>query len=210
MTILEFKRLFAAMSPHFQRLRIQSLFHTGIILIVVCYCNTAITRGDKTPFCRRMKLEHGSFEVSFLTSHLDSSLRFYWSRWTSERSVDDCFTSTDATLIARFLSLCDRRERALDAAEKLLQFNLSLILEDASLCKLKTNPISCLDLQKEDVKKKQQIVSSVKSRQKRALLLLPGTLWCGRGSSANSYEQLGTFSFIKMYITYSIIAKCTK
>ncbi|KAA0723838.1 Group 3 secretory phospholipase A2 [Triplophysa tibetana] len=36
--------------------------------------------------------------------------------------------------------------------------------------------------------------SSVKSRQKRALLLLPGTLWCGRGSSAKSYEQLGMFA----------------
>ncbi|KAI7814273.1 group 3 secretory phospholipase A2 [Triplophysa rosa] len=179
------------MSQHLQFIRIRGLFHTGIIVIAVCYCNTAVTCGDKTPFCRRVKLEHGVFEVSFLTNQLDSSLRFYWSRWTSERSVDDCFTNTDATLIARYSSLCG--ERAQGAAEKLPQFNLSLILEDDSLCKFNTNPLSSVGSQNEDVKKIQQMDSSVKSRQKRALLLLPGTLWCGRGSSANSYEQLGMF-----------------
>lgn len=181
------------MSQHLQFIRIWTLIHTGIIVIIVCCCNTTATSGDKTPFCRRVKLEHGVFEVSFLTNS-DSSLRFYWSRWRSERSVDDCFTSTDATLIARYLSLCG--ERAQDAAEKLHQFNLTLILEDDNLCKFNTNPLSNLGSQNEDVKKIQQMDSSVKSRQKRALLLLPGTLWCGRGSSANSYEQLGKFSFI--------------
>nr|XP_055073726.1 group 3 secretory phospholipase A2 [Misgurnus anguillicaudatus] len=184
----------ATMSPHLQHMRIWTLFYAVEILTVACCCSAVITRDgyDKTPFCQLIQADRGRFEVSFLSHQTDSSasLRFYWSRWTSEQSVEDCFTSTDETLIARYLSMCEHRERAKDAAERLLHFNLSVILEDDSLCEFKINPLSRFPFGQANVNQNQR---SIKIRQKRALFVLPGTLWCGRGTSANNYEQLGMF-----------------
>ncbi|XP_051567167.1 group 3 secretory phospholipase A2 [Myxocyprinus asiaticus] len=179
------------MSLYFQYSGIGSLFHAIPFFLVVFFCNalTVQNGGDKIPFCLVIKPEHGSFQVSFLINSRDASasLLYYWSKWTSERRVEDCFTINDGTLIERYLSLCDR----LDNAEKLLHFNLSVLLEDESLCEFKRSPLDGFTLQK-DVKQFKQLDSSAKNRQKRAWVL-PGTLWCGRGTSANNYEQLGMF-----------------
>ncbi|XP_051992092.1 uncharacterized protein LOC127650613 [Xyrauchen texanus] len=176
------------MSLYFQFSGIGSLFYAIPFFLVAFICNAVTVQngGDEIPFCLVIKPDHRSFQVSFLIKSLDASasLLYYWSQWTSERRVENCFTINDGTLIERYLSLCDR----LDNTEKLLHFNLSVLLEDESLCEIKRSPLDGFTLQK-DVK---QLDSSAKNRQKRAWVL-PGTLWCGRGTSANNYEQLGMF-----------------
>ncbi|XP_052456873.1 group 3 secretory phospholipase A2-like [Carassius gibelio] len=71
-----------------------------------------------------------------------------------------------------------------------MHFNLRALLEDANLCDM--NMHINFTLHKEDIYQGQQMDSRAKSRQKRAWVF-PGTLWCGRGTSASDYEQLGMF-----------------
>lgn len=177
------------MSLHLQDARIVSLFLAVTLLVVVCCCG-AVTPQKLAPFCLLVKFEHGSYQVSFLTQSLDASAPplFYWSKWTSEKRVEDCIMSSDRTLVTRYLSLC-REERAYDNAEKLpFRLNISALVEDARLCEM--NSYFNFTLLKEDVNQGQPMDSRAKSRYKRAWVL-PGTLWCGRGTNANDYEQLG-------------------
>ncbi|KAK9972447.1 hypothetical protein ABG768_025754 [Culter alburnus] len=179
------------MSLHLEDARIGSLFFAVKLLLVVCCCS-AVTIQNRAPYCLLIKSEHGSYQVSFLTHSLDAfaSPLFYWSKWTSEKRVEDCFMSGDGTLVTRYLSLC-REERAFDNAEKLpFPFNLSALVENASLCERNSSFNFTLD--KGDVNQGQQMDSRAKTRSKRAWVL-PGTLWCGRGTRANNYEQLGMF-----------------
>ncbi|XDV17683.1 hypothetical protein PO909_023509 [Leuciscus waleckii] len=179
------------MSLHLQDARILSLFLAVKLLVVVCCCG-AVTPQKRAPFCLLVNSEHGSYQVSFLTHSLDALAPplFYWSKWTSEKRVEDCIMSSDRTLVTRYFSLC-REERASDNAEKLpFRFNISALLEDARLCEM--NSYLNFTLLKEDVNQGQPMDSRAKSRYKRAWVL-PGTLWCGRGTSANDYEQLGMF-----------------
>lgn len=157
------------------------------LLIVVCCCN-AVTIQKHAPFCLLVKPARGSSQVSFLIHPPDTSAPplFYWSKWTPEKRLEGCFMSGDGSLVKRYRSLC-RQERARDN-EKPMHFNLSALLEDASLCE--TDMHINFTLHEERRSKSQQMDSRAKSRHKRAWVL-PGTLWCGRGTSANDYEQLG-------------------
>lgn len=188
------------MSLHLEDARIGSLFLAVKLLVVVCCCS-AVTIQNRAPFCLLIKSEHGSYQISFLTRSLDAlaSPLFYWSKWTSEKRVEDCFMSGDRTLVTRYLSLC-REERAFDNAEKLpFPFNLSALVENASQCE--RNAYFNFTLDKGDVNQGQQMDSRAKSRSKRAWVL-PGTLWCGRGTRANNYEQLGRSASISKLFTF--------
>lgn len=172
---------------HLQDTRIGSLF-LAVNLLVVGYCCSAVTIQKPAPFCLLIKSERGSSQVSFLIHSPDTTASplFYWSKWTSEKRLEGCFMSGDGTLVTRYRSLC-RQERARDN-EKPLHFNLSALLEDASLCEMHMHVN--FTLHKERINPDQLMDTRAKSRHKRAWVL-PGTLWCGRGTSANDYEQLG-------------------
>uniref|UniRef100_A0A671QJL7 phospholipase A2 n=1 Tax=Sinocyclocheilus anshuiensis TaxID=1608454 RepID=A0A671QJL7_9TELE len=176
------------MSLHLQDTRIGSLLAVNL-LVVVCCCD-AVTIQKPAPFCLLIKSERGSSQVSFLIHSPDTTASplFYWSKWTSEKRLEGCFMSSDGSLVTRYRSLC-RQERTRDN-EKPMHFNFSALLEDASLCEM--NMHVNFTLHKERINPGQQMDSRAKSRHKRAWVL-PGTLWCGRGTSANDYEQLGMF-----------------
>uniref|UniRef100_A0A672P8H4 Phospholipase A2-like central domain-containing protein n=1 Tax=Sinocyclocheilus grahami TaxID=75366 RepID=A0A672P8H4_SINGR len=176
------------MSLHLPDTRMGSLLAVNL-LVVVC-CSNAVTIQKPAPFCLLIKSERGSSQVSFLIHSPDTTASplFYWSKWTSEKRLEGCFMSSDGSLVTRYRSLC-RQERARDN-EKPMQFNFSALLEDASLCEM--NMHVNFTLHKERVNPGLQMDSRAKSRHKRAWVL-PGTLWCGRGTSANDYEQLGMF-----------------
>lgn len=187
------------MPLHVEDSRIGSLFLAVKLLVVSC-CS-AVTIQNRAPFCLLVKSEHGSYQVSFLSHSPDAlaSPLFYWSRWTSEKRLEDCFTFGDRTLVARYLSLC-REDSAYDKEGKFpFPFNLSALVENGSLCERKSFNFI---LDKGDVNRGQQMDSRAKSRSKRAWVL-PGTLWCGRGTRANNYEQLGRSASLSCYCIHS-------
>ncbi|TRY90505.1 hypothetical protein DNTS_002642 [Danionella cerebrum] len=160
------------------------------LLVVACCCRASdIT--SHVPFCLLIKSEYGTSQVSFLmnttsTSSLHS-LVFYWSMWTSDERLEDCFMSNDWRLVEHYLSYCQKGSTSWDQYDKFN--NLTALLEDDSLCQKNSNMTFSYTPLKENTK---QVDSKSKNRNKRAWVL-PGTLWCGRGTNANDYEQLGMF-----------------
>ncbi|XP_043099539.1 group 3 secretory phospholipase A2 [Puntigrus tetrazona] len=176
------------MSLHLQDTRIGSLLAVNL-LVVACCCH-AVTIQKPAPFCLLVKPERGSSRVTFLIRSPDATASplLYWSTWTPEKRLEECVISSDGSLVKRYWSLC-RRERA-PGYERPTRFNLSALLEDASLCEV--NARIDFTSHEERTNQSQQTDSRAKSRRRRAWVL-PGTLWCGRGTSANDYEQLGMF-----------------
>ncbi|XP_005169114.1 group 3 secretory phospholipase A2 [Danio rerio] len=163
-----------------------------IFNLVVFSCCDASTFNKPAPFCLLMKTENSSSQVSFLIRSQDASLLFYWSKWTPDQRVKECFISRDVSQIQRYLSFCHEERIIWDSDGKFSRYNLTALLEDDGLCQINLNINSSLTLREENAKQNQQMDSRVKIRSKRAWVL-PGTLWCGRGTNANDYEQLGMF-----------------
>uniref|UniRef100_A0A3B1JMT9 phospholipase A2 n=1 Tax=Astyanax mexicanus TaxID=7994 RepID=A0A3B1JMT9_ASTMX len=134
------------------------------------------------PFClyTTSALE-GWTQCSFLRRESSTaSLHFYRAVWTAELRVRECWISTEAALIKSYLTFC-REERAWDSGgASFSRPNMSLLLKPGGPCQFHRRN---LDLSHQ---------AGSKTRRKRAWIL-PGTLWCGRGSSAGEYEQLGMF-----------------
>ncbi|XP_047005842.2 group 3 secretory phospholipase A2 isoform X3 [Ictalurus punctatus] len=144
-------------------------------------------------FCLRTKSEPGRTQCSFLRRpSAVASVLFYWTIWTAEHRVEECSVSAEPALIQSYMSVC--HERGIWDLHKTSSLRLdivTLLLEAGSPCEFR--PISLANLKwHRYLDTGYQMGSATRMRQKRAWIL-PGTLWCGRGSRAGDYEQLGMF-----------------
>lgn len=142
-------------------------------------------------FCLRTKSEPGRTQCSFLRRpSAVASVLFYWTIWTAEHRVEECSVSAEPALIQSYMSVC--HERGIWDLHKTSSLRLdivTLLLEAGSPCEFR--PISLANLKwHRYLDTGYQMGSATRMRQKRAWIL-PGTLWCGRGSRAGDYEQLG-------------------
>uniref|UniRef100_A0A4W4H8X2 phospholipase A2 n=1 Tax=Electrophorus electricus TaxID=8005 RepID=A0A4W4H8X2_ELEEL len=143
------------------------------------------------PFCLRTKSAFGQTHCSFLRrSAALAPLLFYWTIWTTDKHIEKCSISAEPGLIENYFTLC-RERRTWDLKEtQYLNLNISQLLEPNSPCEFLPNTLRHLRWNRRDLDLLHH--SGGKIRQKRAWIL-PGTLWCGLGSRAGDYEQLGMF-----------------
>ncbi|MCJ8746773.1 hypothetical protein PDJAM_G00145520 [Pangasius djambal] len=143
-------------------------------------------------FCFRTNSEPGRTQCSFLQRpSAVASVLFYWTIWTAEHRVEECSVSAEPALIQNYMSVC--HERGIWDLHKTssLRLNITLLFEPDSPCDFR--PIALGNLRwHRYLDTGYQVGSGTRMRQKRAWIL-PGTLWCGRGSRAGDYEQLGMF-----------------
>lgn len=141
-------------------------------------------------FCFRTRSELGRTQCSFLRRpSAVTSVLFYWTIWTADHRVEECSISVDPALIQNYMSLCHERgtwDLYKTPSERL---NITLLLEPGSPCEFR--PVALGNLRGHRyLGTGYQVDSGTRMRQKRSWIL-PGTLWCGRGSRAGDYEQLG-------------------
>ncbi|XP_029300812.1 group 3 secretory phospholipase A2 [Cottoperca gobio] len=124
------------------------------------------------------------------------SLRLYHSAWSGERALLSCTWSDDAAVIQNYFSLCrERTHEFSDHPNESLDVYSMLESEE-----------QCVSLSSQGVSRKRPVRSvgghqgqaersEVRTHQRvKRGFIVPGTLWCGSGNKAPSYEDLGVFT----------------
>ncbi|KAK2818582.1 hypothetical protein Q5P01_024143 [Channa striata] len=175
--------------------------HTAPLLAVVLTASLLRwTAAEAAIFCSWTKvLPGGDVHVAFVRQG-SSSLRLYHSVWSGgQRVLLGCSWSDDAALIHSYVSRC--RERAQDFSD----------LPDGSvdLRPMLEDEVRCLPVEERTGQRLTRSVadppapgtgggrdgsSEVRGHQRvKRGFIVPGTLWCGSGNKAPSYEDLGVF-----------------
>lgn len=118
--------------------------------------------------------------------------RLYHSAWSAERALLGCTWSDDAVVIRGYLSAC--RERKLGFSDHPVEgLDLGLLLEGG-----RCDSLASPGLLESAEKRHPRSVGgpggrsgvAARHRVKRGFIV-PGTLWCGSGNKAPSYNDLG-------------------
>ncbi|KAM9360623.1 uncharacterized protein ABDE67_001233 isoform 2-T2 [Symphorus nematophorus] len=125
--------------------------------------------------------EDGLTRVTFLHEDAVGLRSLYLSMWSEDMRLVTCEVNTDPLVTERYRALCDRSGTRDQEITK--SFNISVLLAPEAPCALVSS--SAPGLTTRDV-------TEEKVRRKRSWIF-PGTLWCGTGSSARGYEELGMF-----------------
>lgn len=125
--------------------------------------------------------------LTFLHRAPLGNLVLYVTVWTEDGRLVRCSLHSDPSITGEYLSLCERKPRVqVDAAVR--RFNISTLLSrDDNPC-TPAPPAGGSTTRPHDPTRRR--TSEVKSRRRRAWIF-PGTLWCGAGSRAKDYNQLG-------------------
>uniref|UniRef100_A0A8C7F2W6 phospholipase A2 n=1 Tax=Oncorhynchus kisutch TaxID=8019 RepID=A0A8C7F2W6_ONCKI len=150
---------------------------------------SAGTDAQNANFCHRTSFTGlGHTRLSFLRNMVGTpTLMLYVSEW-SEKQLVKCSINNDPVATASYLFRC--RQTRPESLVELSLFNIRALLSPDNLCPL--SPVDGFIKQTKNYPLEQQHISGAKSRRKRAWVF-PGTLWCGTGSKAIDYKQLGMF-----------------
>lgn len=125
--------------------------------------------------------------LTFLREMTVGVISLYLSVWSEDVQLISCAINDDPVVTGDYLAFC--RKTAI-RGQAIHRFNISMLLTPASPCALNsTGGLKFAERTKRDVSDLSHQKSEVKSRKKR--WTFPGTLWCGTGSKAIGYEQLG-------------------
>lgn len=137
---------------------------------------------------------------AFLQSDLRSTppaLRLHHSAWSARRALLACAWSDDAAVVQSFLSRCRQRPRDFSDHPNRLLHSLLEGVECASLEALRSGGLAERRQRRHPRSVRGDDGGSEVSahlRVKRGFIV-PGTLWCGSGNKAPSFEDLGWLLF---------------
>ncbi|XP_062290496.1 group 3 secretory phospholipase A2 [Scomber scombrus] len=132
-----------------------------------------------------------------------SSMRLYHTTWSGERThLHGCSWSDDPVVIQNYFSLCqERTEDFSDHPDE--SFDLGPMFEAEDVCvSMATSQLAehadgarKRAMRSLEGRQSREERSEVQSHQRvKRGFIVPGTLWCGSGNKAPSYEDLGVFS----------------
>lgn len=168
--------------------------HTSLIAVIVFSSLVTRTAVGASILCAWTKvLPAGEVHYSFLrrsSRPASPSLRLYHSSWSEERALLGCAWSDEAAVIRNYFTLC--RERAhhfSDHPDENLDVDSIFEAEDqcVSLAPAGRRSVRSVNGHEgEDGRSEGRIHQRVKRS-----FIVPGTLWCGSGNKAPSYQDLG-------------------
>ncbi|XP_047448314.1 group 3 secretory phospholipase A2-like [Mugil cephalus] len=135
------------------------------------------------PSCLASSPVDGQRRVTFLRQDAAGVRVLYLTLWSEDMRLLTCEVNSSPLVTQTYLSLCERSE---SWGQEINQgLNISLLLASDNSCVSSTAPKIARRANERDG-------AAGKTRRKRSWIL-PGTLWCGSGSKAGGYEQLGMF-----------------
>uniref|UniRef100_A0A3Q1EZL4 phospholipase A2 n=1 Tax=Acanthochromis polyacanthus TaxID=80966 RepID=A0A3Q1EZL4_9TELE len=135
-------------------------------------------------FCVSASVAGGQTRVTFLREEAAAVRSLYLSLWSEDMRLLTCEVNSNPLVTERYRSFCDRSG---SRSEEIIQkFNTSALFAPDSPCAFASSGAPKF------TKRTRSDGTERKTRRKRAWIL-PGTLWCGSGSRAGGYEQLGMF-----------------
>lgn len=133
--------------------------------------------------CLRLRpADDGQTSVTFLRGDTAGVRSLYLSLWSEDMRLVTCELNTDPRVTERYRAICDRIDSRGQEEEVIQRFNISALLAPEAPCALVSSSAPRFTRRRDG--------TEGRARRKRAWLF-PGTLWCGTGSKAIGYEQLG-------------------
>lgn len=134
--------------------------------------------GHGTVSCLRENgFGHGHTRVRFLREE-DAGLLLYTTLWSEDLRLQTCEIHTDPLAIANYSAYCKRSNEDDELSQR---FDLNALLSPHAPC-MKTDAVNG----------DHGATGEGKLRRKRSWIF-PGTLWCGTGSKAFGFDELGMF-----------------
>ncbi|XP_028680137.1 group 3 secretory phospholipase A2 [Erpetoichthys calabaricus] len=153
--------------------------HWVLCLLLAALFASSRCAGAPETFCHRERGDSsGRRHLTFLTRRT-GQLELVQSIWGPEKNGQgllECANSGDPELTESYLSLCEEAEPATPRG-----------LRDAAYLAGEDSP--CVDSSKSAFRRKRELPAA---RHKRSWMI-PGTLWCGTGSVAANFTDLGVF-----------------
>lgn len=170
-----------------------TVFYVLHLMIQLCYLQPLKpAMSNPELHCFRTESAFGLSQCSFLQkcSRAEAFFEFYLFVWTKEQLIQECYMSSDPEVIDKYLLSCSKDSSLhLEKTPSQRHF-VTLLLESKNLCKPFSSSLHNLRWMNWNFDLGYQV--QAKTRKKRAWTA-PGTLWCGVGSKAADYEQLGLF-----------------
>ncbi|XP_076586675.1 uncharacterized protein LOC143320703 [Chaetodon auriga] len=128
--------------------------------------------------------DDGLTRVTFLREDAAGVRSLYLTLWSEDLRPVTCEVDTSPVFTERYRAVCDRS--GTQGQEISQRFNISSVLAPDAPCALVSSSAPNFP------RRTKGDGTEGKARRKRAWIF-PGTLWCGTGSRAVGYEQLGMF-----------------
>ncbi|KAM7416188.1 hypothetical protein PAMA_018314 [Pampus argenteus] len=106
----------------------------------------------------------------------------YLTLWSEDMRLVTCQVNINPLVTESYSNLCDRSSQ--EISQRFI--NISMLMAPDAPCALSSSALNITRRTRRDGREER------KTRRKRAWMF-PGTLWCGTGSKAEEYEQLGMF-----------------
>uniref|UniRef100_A0A3B3VCR0 phospholipase A2 n=1 Tax=Poecilia latipinna TaxID=48699 RepID=A0A3B3VCR0_9TELE len=136
--------------------------------------------------CLRSSPADGHTLLTFLSHGANGARFLYLTKWSDDLRLAGCEIYSNPDVAAGYRAFCDRNETW--DQELVKKFSISLLLFPDAPCALVRSVVPTPEL----TGRRRTDETERKTRRKRSWIF-PGTLWCGTGSKAAGYEQLGMF-----------------
>lgn len=191
-------------------MQIRSELHLIVFLVLYNFstasggtANSKAHPHDANNHCYWSSTARGRTHYSFLRESA-GTLRLYLSTWTESQRLLDCVVVEDSRVTEHYLALCQERRAGNILGSPQEHFNTSLLLAPGNPCVVgsttgfEPSVRVARDLEDADPGRASGRDSAVSSgpelRRRKRSLVFPGTLWCGTGTKANAYDDIGELS----------------